>query len=58
MRLAARLRRMVVSHVGGDDFLIVCDVEEIGTVAGTLLGLAFGQIAKRVLTPSTGESQG
>ena len=27
-------------------------------VAGTLLGLAFGQIAKRVLTPSTRESQG
>jgi undecaprenyl-diphosphatase len=27
-------------------------------VAGTLLGLAFGQIAKRVLTPSTGESPG
>ena len=27
-------------------------------VAGTLLGLAFGQIAKRVLTPSTRESHG
>jgi len=27
-------------------------------VAGTLLGLAFGQIAKRVLTPSARESQG
>jgi hypothetical protein len=27
-------------------------------VAGTLLGLAFGQIAKRVLTPSTGDSPG
>jgi hypothetical protein len=27
-------------------------------VAGTLLGLAFGQIAKRVLTPSTRESPG
>jgi hypothetical protein len=27
-------------------------------VAGTLLGLAVGQIAKRVLTPSTRESHG
>ena len=27
-------------------------------VAGTLLGLAFGQIAKRLLTPSTRESHG
>ncbi|TNC23003.1 GGDEF domain-containing protein [Amycolatopsis alkalitolerans] len=35
--LAARLRRMTVSHVGGDDFLITCDVDEIGTVAGALL---------------------
>lgn len=31
------LRRMKVSHVGGDDFLIVCDVDEIATVAGALL---------------------
>jgi diguanylate cyclase (GGDEF)-like protein len=35
--LAARLRRMVVSHVGGDDFLIACDVDEIGTIAAALL---------------------
>ncbi len=35
--LAGGLARMRVSHVGGDDFLIVCDVDEIGTVAGTLL---------------------
>ncbi|WP_370942476.1 EAL domain-containing protein [Amycolatopsis sp. cg5] len=35
--LASRMRRMTVSHVGGDDFLVACDVDEIGTVAGTLL---------------------
>jgi diguanylate cyclase (GGDEF)-like protein len=35
--LAAGLRRMVVSHVGGDDFLIACDVDEIGTIAAALL---------------------
>jgi diguanylate cyclase (GGDEF)-like protein len=35
--LASRLRRMTVSHVGGDDFLIACDVDEIGTIAAALL---------------------
>ncbi|MEU0537953.1 GGDEF domain-containing protein [Amycolatopsis tolypomycina] len=35
--LAAGLRRMRVSHVGGDDFLVVCDVDEIATVAAALL---------------------
>ncbi|WP_037321045.1 GGDEF domain-containing protein [Amycolatopsis orientalis] len=35
--LESRLRRMRVSHVGGDDFLIACDVDEIGTVAAALL---------------------
>lgn len=35
--LTSRLPRMTVSHVGGDDFLIACDVDEIGTVAGSLL---------------------
>ncbi|MFD2416116.1 GGDEF domain-containing protein [Amycolatopsis pigmentata] len=35
--LAARLPRMTVGHVGGDDFLIVCDVDEISTVAAALL---------------------
>jgi EAL domain-containing protein (putative c-di-GMP-specific phosphodiesterase class I)/GGDEF domain-containing protein len=35
--LTSRLPRMTVSHVGGDDFLIACDVDEIGTVAGALL---------------------
>jgi diguanylate cyclase (GGDEF)-like protein len=35
--LAERLHRMTVSHVGGDDFLIACDVDEIGTVAAALL---------------------
>ncbi|MFD9896146.1 GGDEF domain-containing protein [Amycolatopsis sp. NPDC059027] len=35
--LASRLPRMRVSHVGGDDFLVVCDVDEIGTVAAALL---------------------
>ncbi|MGW3962327.1 EAL domain-containing protein [Amycolatopsis sp. NPDC005003] len=35
--LAGGLRRMRVSHVGGDDFLVVCDVDEIATVAGVLL---------------------
>ncbi|HKN56334.1 MAG TPA: GGDEF domain-containing protein, partial [Amycolatopsis sp.] len=35
--LAGRLPRMRVSHVGGDDFLIVCDVDEIATVAAAML---------------------
>ncbi|MDT8913930.1 GGDEF domain-containing protein [Amycolatopsis sp. PS_44_ISF1] len=35
--LSGRLRRMRVGHVGGDDFLIVCDVDEIATVAAALL---------------------
>ncbi|SFJ66382.1 diguanylate cyclase (GGDEF) domain-containing protein [Amycolatopsis sacchari] len=35
--LAARLKRTTVSHVGGDDFLIACDVDEIGTIAAALL---------------------
>ncbi|GAA1975991.1 GGDEF domain-containing protein [Amycolatopsis minnesotensis] len=35
--LEARLSRMTVSHVGGDDFLIACDVDEISTVASALL---------------------
>ncbi len=35
--LESRLRRMRVGHVGGDDFLIACDVDEIGTVAAALL---------------------
>jgi diguanylate cyclase (GGDEF)-like protein len=35
--LAAQLRRMTVSHVGGDDFLIACDMDEIGTVAAALV---------------------
>ncbi|NIH80035.1 GGDEF domain-containing protein [Amycolatopsis viridis] len=39
--LAARLPRMVVSHVGGDDFLIACDVAEIGTIAGALLDVPW-----------------
>ncbi|WP_328608208.1 GGDEF domain-containing protein [Amycolatopsis sp. NBC_00345] len=39
--LAGQLRRMRVSHVGGDDFLIVCDVDEIGTVAAALLDTSW-----------------
>ncbi|WP_236791181.1 EAL domain-containing protein [Amycolatopsis sp. GM8] len=35
--LSTRLRRTTVSHVGGDDFLIACDVDEIATIAGALL---------------------
>ncbi|SFW77648.1 diguanylate cyclase (GGDEF) domain-containing protein [Amycolatopsis australiensis] len=35
--LTGQLRRMRVSHVGGDDFLVVCDVDEIATVAAALL---------------------
>ncbi|HJQ45628.1 MAG TPA: GGDEF domain-containing protein [Amycolatopsis sp.] len=35
--LSAKLRNVTVSHVGGDDFLIACDVNEITTVADTLL---------------------
>jgi EAL domain-containing protein (putative c-di-GMP-specific phosphodiesterase class I)/GGDEF domain-containing protein len=35
--LTSRLPRMTVSHVGGDDFLIACDVDEIGKIASALL---------------------
>ncbi|GAB3009608.1 GGDEF domain-containing protein [Amycolatopsis acidiphila] len=35
--LATKLRSVTVSHVGGDDFLIACDIDEITTVADTLL---------------------
>jgi diguanylate cyclase (GGDEF)-like protein len=35
--LTTRLHRMTVSHVGGDDFLIACDLDEIGTIAAALL---------------------
>jgi diguanylate cyclase (GGDEF)-like protein len=35
--LASRLPRMTVGHVGGDDFLVACDVDEIGAVAAALL---------------------
>lgn len=35
--LANQLPRTTVSHVGGDDFLIACDVDEISTIAGALL---------------------
>ncbi|NKQ55035.1 EAL domain-containing protein [Amycolatopsis sp. K13G38] len=35
--LGAKLRSVTVSHVGGDDFLIACDIDEITTVADTLL---------------------
>ncbi|WP_243859682.1 GGDEF domain-containing protein [Amycolatopsis arida] len=36
-QLAGSLRTVTVSHVGGDDFLIACDIDEIATVAGRLL---------------------
>jgi len=36
--LAAKLRSVTVSHVGGDDFLIACDIDEIPIVADALLG--------------------
>ena len=35
--LSTKLRSVTVSHVGGDDFLIACDIDEITTVADTLL---------------------
>lgn len=35
--LASRLPRATVSHVGGDDFLITCDVDEISPIASALL---------------------
>ena len=35
--LAAKLRSVTVSHVGGDDFLIACDIDEIPIVADALL---------------------
>lgn len=35
--LAEKLPRTTVAHVGGDDFLIACDVDEISTIAGALL---------------------
>lgn len=39
--LSTDLRRVTVSHVGGDDFLIACDVDEIATVAGKLLDTSW-----------------
>lgn len=36
-QLAGSVRRMTVSHVGGDDFLIASDVDEIATLAPALL---------------------
>lgn len=35
--LASSLPKMTVSHVGGDDFLIACDMDEIGVLAPALL---------------------
>jgi EAL domain-containing protein (putative c-di-GMP-specific phosphodiesterase class I)/GGDEF domain-containing protein len=35
--LAAQLPRTTVSHVGGDDFLIAADMDELGTLAPALL---------------------
>ncbi|MTD58738.1 bifunctional diguanylate cyclase/phosphodiesterase [Amycolatopsis pithecellobii] len=35
--LNTKLPSVTVSHVGGDDFLIACDIDEITTVADTLL---------------------
>jgi diguanylate cyclase (GGDEF)-like protein len=35
--VSAKLRSVTVSHVGGDDFLIACDIDEITTVADALL---------------------
>ncbi|TNC28505.1 bifunctional diguanylate cyclase/phosphodiesterase [Amycolatopsis alkalitolerans] len=35
--LSVKLRSVTVSHVGGDDFLIACDIDEVTTVADTLL---------------------
>ncbi|WP_116050710.1 GGDEF domain-containing protein [Amycolatopsis palatopharyngis] len=39
--LSTQLSRMTVSHVGGDDFLIACDMDEIATVAATLLDTSW-----------------
>ena len=36
--LSQKLRSVTISHVGGDDFLIACDIDEITTVADALLG--------------------
>lgn len=35
--LGNKLPRTTVGHVGGDDFLIACDVDEISTIASALL---------------------
>lgn len=35
--LATKLRSVTVSHVGGDDFLIACDIDEVTAVADALL---------------------
>ncbi|KAA9164928.1 EAL domain-containing protein [Amycolatopsis acidicola] len=35
--LSEDLRSVTVSHVGGDDFLITCDIDEVTTVAEALL---------------------
>ncbi|NIH82950.1 GGDEF domain-containing protein [Amycolatopsis viridis] len=39
--LAAKLRSVTVSHVGGDDFLIACAIDEIPVVADALLDTAW-----------------
>ncbi|AXB48280.1 diguanylate cyclase [Amycolatopsis albispora] len=39
--VAARLHRVTVSHVGGDDFLVACDVDEIATLAAAMLDTSW-----------------
>ncbi|MGC7101127.1 GGDEF domain-containing protein [Amycolatopsis lurida] len=38
---AARLHRVTISHVGGDDFLVACDVDEIATLAAAVLDTSW-----------------
>lgn len=46
--LASTVRKMTVSHVGGDDFLIASDVDEIATLAPALLDAAWETEGMRV----------
>ncbi|UJW29048.1 GGDEF domain-containing protein [Saccharothrix sp. AJ9571] len=39
--VAARLPKVTLSHVGGDDFLVACDVDEIATLAAAMVDTSW-----------------